>query len=160
MPERFASGIADNTAKQMVGLLNDNLAPVIDLTLAAKQAHWNIKGPNFIGIHLLLDDVIGRLREISDTIAERAVILGGIPKGTAQTVADDTGLEPYPAEETDINACVRALTDRYKEVAKMLRSAIDKAGEAGDEDTADIFTEASRIVDKDAWFIGANVPAK
>lgn len=160
MPERFASGIADNTAKQMVGLLNENLAPVIDLTLAAKQAHWNIKGANFIGIHQLLDDVVERLRGISDTMAERAVVLGGIPKGTVQTVADDTSLEPYPVEETDIDTCARALTDRYKEVAKMLRAAIDKAGEAGDEDTADLFTEASRIVDKDAWFIGANVPAK
>lgn len=157
MPERFASGISDNTAKEMIGLLNDNLAPVTDLGLAVKQAHWNIKGPNFIGIHLLLDEVAARLHEIGDTIAERAVILGGIARGTTQVVNEATTLDPYPVEETDITAHLEALTDRFKAVGEQLRKAIDAAGEAGDEDTADLFTEVSRIVDKDAWFIGANI---
>ena len=160
MPERFASGISDNTAKKMTGVLNENLASVIDLTLAVKQAHWNIKGPNFIGVHELLDDVADRLREIGDTIAERAVILGGIAKGTSQVVVEATTLDAYPPEETDINAHLHALTDRFKAVGEALRKAIDTASEAGDEDTADLFTEASRSVDKDAWFIGANVASK
>lgn len=157
MPERFASGISDNTAKKMVSLLNDNLASVIDLTLAVKQAHWNLKGTNFIGVHELLDDVADRLRETGDTIAERAVVLGGIAKGTSQVIADATTLDAYPPEETDITAHLNALTNRFKSVGDTLRQAIDAASEAGDEDTADLFTEASRIVDKDAWFIGANV---
>lgn len=157
MPERFASGLSDNTAKDMVALLNENLAPVIDLTLAVKQAHWNIKGPNFIGVHLLLDEVAARLQDISDTMAERAVILGGIAKGTTQVVAKETSLDPYPVEETDISAHLKALTERYKDLGARIRKAIGAAGDAGDEDTADLFTAASRVVDKDAWFIGANV---
>lgn len=157
MPERFASGISDKTANQMVGLLNDNLAEVIDLTLAVKQAHWNIRGQNFIGVHGLLDEVADRLRGISDMTAERAVILGGIAKGTTQIVAETTGLDAYPPEETEIGKHLRALTDRFKAVAANLRKAIETASAAGDEDTADLFTEASRSIDKDAWFIGANI---
>ena len=158
MPERFASGIEDNTAKRMIGLLNDNLAPTIDLSLAVKQAHWNIHGQSFIGVHELLDEVADRLRGISDLIAERAVILGGIAHGTTQTVAQNSSIDAYPTDETDITAHLKALTTRFKTLGKSLRDAIDQATEAGDDDTADLFTEASRTVDKDAWFIGANLP--
>lgn len=159
MPERFASGLEDNTAKQMVGLLNENLARMIDLSLAVKQAHWNLRGPGFIAVHELLDEVYARLQELGDEMAERAVILGGIAEGTTQVVAKQTTLDPYPVEEKDIDAHLTALTERFKAVGAHLREAIDTAGEAGDEDTTDLFTGASRSVDKDAWFIGANLKA-
>ncbi len=160
MRERYASGIDDATAQKMVDLLNANLANVIDLTLDGKQCHWNLQGSGFIGVHQLLDDTSERIREVSDAIAERIVILGGMPNGLAQRVAKDSILDDYPTDITDVEDHVRELTDRYKKVAVKLREAIDNAGEAGDEDTADLFTEASRIVDKDAWFIGANAPKK
>lgn len=160
MRERYASGLNDNTAKKMIELLNANLANVIDLTLAGKQCHWNLQGAGFIGVHQLLDETTARILEISDTIAERVVILGGEPNGLVSRVAKDTVLEPYPTGITAVEDHVKALTERYKKVAQTLREAIDAAGEAGDEDTADMFTEASRIIDKDAWFIGANAPLK
>ncbi|MGO1247854.1 MAG: DNA starvation/stationary phase protection protein Dps [Oceanisphaera sp.] len=156
MRERYASGLSDTTAKQMIELLNANLANVIDLTLSGKQCHWNLQGAGFIGVHQLLDDTTARILEISDTIAERVVILGGEPNGLAARVAKDSVLEAYPTGITAVNDHVQALTKRYKMVAETLREAIQVAGEAGDEDTADLFTEASRIIDKDAWFIGAN----
>ncbi len=156
MPESFVEGIKDNAANRSIEVLNDRLVQVIDLTLAVKQAHWNIKGTNFIGVHELLDDVADRLREIGDEIAERAVILGGIARGTAEEVAGKSSLEPYPVEETDIAAHLDALVSRFKAVGKSLREAIDIASESGDEGTADLFTSASRSVDKDAWFLGAN----
>lgn len=156
MRERYASGLSDTTAKQMIELLNANLANVIDLTLSGKQCHWNLQGAGFIGVHQLLDDTTARILEISDTIAERVVILGGEPNGLAVRVAKDSVLEAYPTGITAVNDHVQALTKRYKMVAETLREAIQVAGEAGDEDTADLFTEASRIIDKDAWFIGAN----
>ncbi len=158
MRERYASGLSDDTAKQMVDLLNHMLANTIDLTLDGKQCHWNLQGSGFIGVHRLLDDTTERLREVSDTIAERIVILGGEPNGILQHVAKETELPQYPTDFTKVDQHVRHLTDRYKQVAQMLRNAIDKAGDAGDEDTADLLTEASRIIDKDAWFIGANAP--
>ena len=158
MRERYASGIDDAPAEQMIDLLNANLANVIDLTLDGKQCHWNLQGTGFIGVHQLLDDTTERIRDISDAIAERIVILGGMPNGLARRVAKDSILDDYPISITQIEDHVREITTRYKKVAAKLREAIDVAGEAGDEDTADLFTEASRIVDKDAWFLGANAP--
>lgn len=160
MRERYASGIDDSTAQKMSDLLNANLANVIDLTLDGKQCHWNLQGTGFIGVHQLLDDTADRLREVSDMIAERIVILGGEPNGLASRVVKDSILEDYPTNITEVDEHVRELTNRYKVVAITLREAIAAAGDAGDEDTADLFTEASRVIDKDAWFIGANAPKK
>lgn len=156
MPDTFAAGLTQDTRKQMVDLLNATLVDTIALTLAVKQAHWNIKGPGFIGVHELLDDVADRLRDKSDLMAERAVILGGFARGTLEVVAEETTLDPYPVDESDISAHVAALKERFMHVGGKLREAIEAADEAGDEDTADLLTEASRAVDKDAWFIGAN----
>lgn len=160
MRERYASGISDETASKMVKLLNANLANVIDLTLDGKQCHWNLQGKGFIGVHQLLDETSERILEVSDTIAERIVILGGQPNGLASRVVKESILDDYPTDITEVNQHVRELTSRYKKVAETLRKAIATAGDAGDEDTADLFTEASRIIDKDAWFIGANAPSK
>lgn len=160
MRERYASGLDDSTATKMIELLNANLANLIDLTLDGKQCHWNLQGTGFIGVHQLLDETTERLREVSDSIAERIVILGGQPNGLASRVAKDSILTDYPTDITEVDQHVRELTSRYKTVAETLREAIETAGDAGDEDTADLFTEASRIIDKDAWFIGANNPKK
>ena len=160
MRERYASGLSDSTAKKMIKLLNANLANVLDLTLCGKQCHWNLQGAGFIGVHQLLDETTARIFEVADSIAERIVILGGEPNGLASRVAKDTILPPYPTDIFDVHDHVRALTDRYKKLAEALREAIDTASDGGDQDTADLFTEASRIIDKDAWFIGANAPSK
>ena len=153
---RFVGGLADNTRAAMAELLNERLADTIALTLAVKQAHWNLKGPGFIGVHELLDEVAGRLRDSSDTIAERAQVIGGTARGTVETVQGAARMDPYPTDLVVVEEHVRALTSRFADVGGRLREAIDAAGEAGDEDTADLFTEVSRQVDKDGWFIGAN----
>lgn len=157
MRERFASGVSDNAAKASIAALNEALVLVTDLSLAVKQAHWTMRGPNFIGVHQLLDSAVANLREIQDEIAERAVILGGTPDGTAQTVAGKTALPAYPTKTVAVADHVAELGARYRVVAEALRKAIDTTDEAGDQDTADLFTGASRTVDKDAWFIGANI---
>lgn len=160
MRERYASGITDDTANKMVNLLNSNLANLMDLSMDTKQCHWNLQGTGFIGVHQLLDDTYDRLTEAFDTVAERIVILGGKANGISKRVAEDSILETYPTDITEVDQHVRELTNRYKTIAKTLREAIDTAGDAGDEDTADLLTEVSRVVDKDAWFIGANAPKK
>ncbi|WP_128255325.1 DNA starvation/stationary phase protection protein Dps [Falsirhodobacter deserti] len=156
MHERYASGLSDEAAKTSIETLDKNLSLVIDLSLIVKQAHWNMKGSNFIGVHKLLDDAVDNLRDILDKMAERAVILGGSPDGRSQNVAAATTLPEYPAGFMLVKDHVRELVERYKIVAASLREAIDIVDEGGDQDTADLFTEASRIVDKDAWFIGSN----
>ena len=156
MPTAFVSNLSDNTRKEMIGLLNERLADAIDLTLSVKQAHWNLKGSSFIGIHELLDAVADRMRDHADTIAERCVILGGQARGTSQVVPAESSLEPYPVEAQNQTVHVDALKTRFMAFGARLREGIEAAGEAGDEDTADLFTEVSRAVDKDAWFIGAH----
>jgi starvation-inducible DNA-binding protein len=156
MPEAFVAGLDGQTRKKAIDILNENLAEVIALTLAVKQAHWNLKGAGFIGVHELLDDVADRLRDGADLMAERAVILGGVARGTLEVAAEAAKMDAYPVEEEDINAHIKALKDRFLTVGESVRKGMDAAGEAGDEDTADILTEVSRAIDKDAWFIGAN----
>ena len=156
MPTPFVSNLNDNTRKEMIGLLNDRLADAIDLTNAVKEAHWNVKGRGFIGFHELLDEVADRMRDHADLMAERAVILGGLARGTVQVAAQQTTLQPYPTDLIDLVGHAEALRDRFIDFGGKLREAIDAAGEAGDEDTADLFTEVSRVIDKDAWFIGAH----
>jgi starvation-inducible DNA-binding protein len=156
MPTNFAENLTQDARREMVDLLNANLVNTINLTLAVKQAHWNLKGPGFIGVHELLDEVADRLRNSADLMAERAVILGGHAKGTTESVADKSTLEPYPLEMSDIQDHIAHLKSRFMELGGAVRNAADAAGAAGDEDTADIFTAVSRTVDKDTWFIGAN----
>lgn len=159
MPTNFAEGLNQDARAQIVDLLNANLVNVINLTLAVKQAHWNLNGWGFIGVHELLDDVADRLRDGADTMAERAVILGGHAKGTVEIVAEKSTLDAYPSEMSEMSEHIEHLKARFMEVGQAVRRAAEVAEDAGDEDTADLFTEISRVVDKDAWFIGANAEA-
>ena len=159
MPEAFVSGLDDQTRHKMIDLLNARLSDTIALTLAVKQAHWNLKGPSYIGVHELLDEVADRLRDGADLMAERAVILGGHAKGTIEEAAEKSTIDAYPLEMSDIGEHVAALKDRFMAVGETLRDAIEKASDAGDPGTEDLFTEVSRAIDKDAWFIGSNLSA-
>lgn len=149
--------LASNTKKAMVDLCNARLAEGLDLALLTKQAHWNIKGPTFIAVHLLLDDLRRQLDTHTDTIAERVAQLDGIALGTAQTVGRDTTLPPYPTDIRRISDHLEALVARYAQTANAARKAVDTADEAGDRDTADIFTGYSRALDKALWFLKSHL---
>jgi starvation-inducible DNA-binding protein len=149
--------LQSNTKTAVIELLNARLADTIDLALLTKQAHWNLKGPHFIAIHEMLDGFRGQIDDYIDTMAERVVQLGGTALGTTQTVAKGTTLPPYPTNIYAIQDHLPALIDRYGTVANAVRKAIDAAAEAGDANTADIFTEASRGLDKALWFLEAHV---
>jgi starvation-inducible DNA-binding protein len=148
--------LQSNVRKTSIELLNARLADAIDLALLTKQAHWNVKGPNFISIHEMLDDFRKELDVHADAIAERAVQLGGTALGTSQIVAEKTPLNPYPTDIYKTTDHLAALIDRYAASAKLVRAAIDEADEAGDADTADIFTGYSRALDKSLWFLEAH----
>ena len=153
-------GLKSNTKSAMIDLLNARLADAIDLALITKQAHWNLKGPTFIAVHELLDQLRDDVDEHVDIIAERVAQLDGIALGTVQTVAGATKLAPYPLDIRKVEDHVGALVDRYAALSASTRQAIDTADEAGDADTADIFTAFSRSLDKALWFLEAHVQEK
>jgi starvation-inducible DNA-binding protein len=154
---RTRNNLESNAKTVSIDLLNARLAEGIDLALATKQAHWNLKGPQFIGIHLMLDGFRTEQDEWNDTMAERAVQLGGTALGTTQTVAAMSKLPPYPTDTYAIADHLAALIDRFGAYANNLHDSIDQADEAGDADAADIFTEVSRGIDKQLWFLEAHV---
>lgn len=149
--------LPDNTRKAMIALLNARLVDAIDLRLAIKQAHWNVKGANFIALHELFDQIQARVDAFADDIAERAVALAGAAHGTTQTVAKGTNLDPYPVDLMNEKGHLQALSDRVAAFGKLVRAAIDDADEASDKDTADLFTGISRQLDKDLWFLEAHL---
>lgn len=151
------NNLPTNAKTTIIALLNKNLAAIIDLALTTKQAHWNLKGIQFIGVHEMLDGLRTELDEHSDTIAERAVQLGGTALGTTQTVAQSTILKPYPEDIYAIKDHLHALTDHYGAVANLVRQSIKDAAEAGDDNSADILTSASRSLDKALWFLEAHI---
>jgi starvation-inducible DNA-binding protein len=148
--------LTSNTKTALIALLNARLAEAIDLALMTKQAHWNLRGRTFIAVHEMLDSFRAEIDVHADTLAERAVQLGGVAIGTSQTVGRDSSLKAYPTDLVNVDDHVVALGDRYGDLANATRAAIDAAAEAGDADTADIFTAFSRSLDKALWFLEAS----
>ena len=140
-----------------VELLNGRLADAIDLQTQTKQAHWNLKGPHFIALHELFDKINEDVEDYVDDIAERAVQLGGVAEGTARMTAKRSSLSEYPANVVDGHAHVEALSSALAAFGKSVRKAID---DSSDLDTADLFTEISRGVDKWLWFVEAHLQAE
>jgi starvation-inducible DNA-binding protein len=149
------NALPSNAKSVAIALLNARLADGI--ALATKQAHWNLKGLQFIGIHEMLDGFRTAQDDWNDSMAERAVQLGGTALGTSQVVAATTKLPAYPTDTYAIADHLAALIDRYAHYANALHENIDQADEAGDADTADLFTEVSRGIDKQLWFLEAHV---
>lgn len=152
--------LREQTRRAMVALLNQSLAAALDLALQAKQAHWNVKGPHFIALHELFDKAAGELQEFTDDIAERAVALGGIALGTIQTVSQQSHLPAYPLAIASGLEHVAAFSKALAAFGQTVRGAIETADQAGDADTADLFTGVSRSVDKLLWLVEAHRQAK
>ena len=149
--------LAEDKRSDLIDILNQRLADVADLKSQAKQAHWNVKGMNFIALHELFDKVAAAADEHIDLVAERITTLGGTAYGTVRQSAEKSSLAEYPLEITDGTAHVDALSSALADFGKKIRADIDRAGEIGDQDTADLFTEISRETDKNLWFIEAHI---
>ncbi|MGV8996181.1 MAG: DNA starvation/stationary phase protection protein Dps [Parvibaculaceae bacterium] len=145
---------------QSVDLLNKHLAAAIDLHAQLKQAHWNVRGLSFIAIHELFDRVSIEAENYSDLIAERAAGLGGTAYGTIQSAVEHSFLIPYPLGIADELQHIFAVSGALAAFGQSTRDAIDLAAEFGDADTADLFTEISRGVDHQLWFIESHVAPK
>ena len=146
-----------NAKRVSIDALQARLVDGIDLSLNIKQAHWNLKGPQFIGIHLMLDGFRDEMDDYNDKVAERITQLGGTARGTAAAVSSETKLSPYPLDIYAIGDHLAALIDRYASYANAVRENIDETDDAGDAGTSDLFTEVCRGVDKQLWFLEAHV---
>ena len=140
-------------------LLNWRLADAIDLQMQMKQAHWNVKGPHFIGLHELFDKIAEEVESYVDLIAERIVQLGGTAQGTVRVTAARSRLDEYPREIAEGAAHVEAVARGLSTFGREVRLSIDEADKFGDADTADLFTEVSRGIDKWLWFVEAHTQA-
>ncbi len=152
--------LAEPIRSQSIELLNKHLAASIDLHAQAKQAHWNVRGPGFMAIHELFDKVSEAVEDFSDKISERAGGLGGTAHGTIQVAAERSFLIPYDLGIADEASHVFAVAAALAAFGQSARDATKLATDFGDVDTADLFTEISRGIDKQLWFVESHAAPK
>ena len=151
--------LPEASRREAVGLLNQRLADCIDMQAQSKQAHWNVKGPSFIALHKLFDEINAAVAEYADLLAERVVQLGGIAEGTVGVVAERSTLVDYPLGLSTGAEHVAALSDALAMFGRAVRVGIEEMNELEDAASADILTEISRGVDKWLWFVEAHQQA-
>ena len=149
--------LSPETRGSLVTLLNARLADMLDFSLQLKQAHWNVKGRQFVALHEMLDGMHGEANGWADLIAERAVMLGGQARGTSQAVSKGSTLPEYPVEATSMQDHLANLAESLGALGSAVRDAIAASDELGDADTADLFTEVSRGLDKHLWYLEAHL---
>ncbi len=152
--------LPSKTRNEVIGIVNQRLADIIDLQAQLKQAHWNVKGPHFIGLHELFDKIAEDVENYADLIAERIVQLGGIAQGTVRVAASRSRLDEYLLEIADGAAHIEAVARALSTFGREARMTIEETQALDDADTADIFTEVSRAIDKWLWFVEAHTQAR
>jgi starvation-inducible DNA-binding protein len=151
--------IPESKRSAIIEILNARLADTTDLKTQTKHAHWNVKGPQFFQLHELFDSIAPHFDDYSDLIAERIAQLGGIANGTLREAAEASSIPEYDLSAVSGTEHVKALVKNISRFASLVREAIDQTDELEDKDSADIFTEVSRQVDKDLWFLEAHLQA-
>jgi starvation-inducible DNA-binding protein len=144
---------------ELITLLNQHLVDTLDLKTQVKQAHWNVKGMAFIALHELFDRFATTLENYIDMLAERVTALGGVAMGTVRIAAASSSLPEYDLQAVEGRDHLLALAERYGQYARQTRLNSDRSTGLNDADTADLFTEISRQIDKDLWFIEAHLQA-
>lgn len=140
----------------LIQLLNARLADTIDLLYQAKQAHWNVTGPDFYALHEFFEKISDELREHVDEIAERVTQLGGQAEGTIRMAAERSSLPEYPRQLSSGTAHLEALSKGLDAAATSMRGAIEQAAGLGDEVTLDILVGAGRAIEKLLWMVRAH----
>lgn len=154
------NSLREKSRIQIAETLNRRLADVLDLQGQCKQAHWNVKGSGFMALHLMFDEVHASVAGYADLLAERIVQLGGMAEGTARLVAERSELDEYPLGIASGAEHIKALSTALAACGSRIRFAIQEADELEDADTADIFTEVSRGLDKWLWMVEAHLQTK
>lgn len=139
---------ADRTSTGAV--LQATLVDLIDLSLIAKQAHWNVVGSNFRSAHLQLDELVATARQYVDEVAERANAIGVSPNGKARTVVESSGMPEFPDNWQTVDATVKAIVEILGALIARLRKRIDETDKS-DLVTQDILIELTAELEKQHW---------
>ncbi|MEV7289413.1 DNA starvation/stationary phase protection protein [Streptomyces sp. NPDC093252] len=148
------SPLPDADLKVVAEALQSALVDLVDLSLVAKQVHWNIVGPRFRSVHLQLDDVVASARAHSDTVAERASALGVSPDGRAATVSADSGIGAVPNGWIKDSDAVRVLTDALAAAITRMRERVNST-EKPDPVSQDMFIGITADLEKHHWMFQA-----
>ena len=154
---RSPSHLPEETRVKIAETLNARLADGLDLHSQIKVAHWNIKGPQFAALHPLFETFAVGLAVHNDTIAERAVTLGGKAYGTARHVAKVSTLPEYPPDTTRDMEHVKLLSERIEKYLEGARESRTVAEKHADTDTVDLITQVIAEFEKHAWFLQASL---
>jgi starvation-inducible DNA-binding protein len=154
------NSLSEKVRIEVVSLLQERLADSIDLMMQAKQAHWNVKGPNFIALHGLFDKVFTDTVNYVDLMAERIVQLGGTAEGTIRVAAKRSSMPEYPLDISSASKHIAELAHGIAFFSESIRKGITLCAQLEDADTADILTEISRHADGNLWFVEAHEQAE
>jgi starvation-inducible DNA-binding protein len=141
----------------LIMLLNHTLACTVDLRSQVKQAAWNVKGKEGAPLQVLFEGVATELDVYADLLADRLVVLGGVALGTARTAARHSPLPEYPGDIAAGDAHALALAERVALYTTAVREAIAQAADVGDADTAAVYTDISRGVDRRLRFLESHL---
>jgi starvation-inducible DNA-binding protein len=143
--------------RYVIQLLNQTLGCTVDLRSHVKQAGWNVRGQDFAPLQALFATMASELDAYADLVAERIAVLGGIAQGTAHTAAMQSRVAASPDSLVDGYAQVGALAERFAPYARAMRESIALAADVEDADTAAVYTDLSRGVDKQLWVLEAHL---
>lgn len=151
-----APGMKSESADKVIAILDDRLVALLDLQLTLKHVHWNVVGPNFIGVHEMLDPQVDAVREMTDTIAERIATLGGVPIGTPKAIADRRRWEDYSLGKGLVAEHLVALDKVYNGVNGDHREAMETLAEL-DPVSEDMLTGQLAELEQFQWFVRAHI---
>lgn len=143
-------GLEVDVRVPIIKILNSILSNEAVLTLKTRNAHWNVRGLSFFELHILFDTQYKQLNDISDEIAERVRMVGGVAMGSFAEYLTHTQLEDRPAEVPDI---LHLLAD-HETIIRYLHEDIRKCNdEFVDEGTSDLLVSVMRMHEKMAWML-------
>jgi starvation-inducible DNA-binding protein len=149
--------LSEENSEKAIVILQARLADLNDLGLTLKHAHWNVKGPNFIAVHEMLDPQIDAVRDDVDEIAERIATLGGSPDGTVDSLVGEGRLPKYPvAGRADTLVHLKALNDYYTEVITRIRKSISELDEL-DGISSNILQDSTQGLEQFQWFLRSHL---
>lgn len=145
-------------SESVAAALQEALVDLVDLGLVGKQAHWHVRGPEFLPVHEQLDVIVNDSRAWADLVAERSVTIGVPVDGRASTVASDSSLPEFPTGWVDADKAVALVADVVEAVVVRMRRRVAELGEL-DPVTQDLVIEILRGLEKHLWMLQAQLTA-